>query len=51
MIEISSFTVFVICMAGCAWHAFHLGKRIGIENTMEFLEDKGIVEFEEFPDE
>ena len=51
MIEVPSFLVFIFCMAGCAWHAHELGKKTGTENTIQYLHDKGIVEFEEYPDE
>ena len=51
MIEVPSFLVFIFCMAGCAWHAHELGKQTGTENTIQYLHDKGIIEFDEFPDE
>ena len=48
MIEIPSFLIFIFCLAGCGLHAFHLGKQVGVENTIEYLHDKGIVEFEDY---
>ena len=51
MVEIPSFLVFVVCMVGCALHAHALGKTTGVENTIQYLHDKGIVEFEGFDDE
>ena len=48
MIEVSSFIIFTFCLIGCGLHAFHLGKLVGIENTVEYLHEKGIVEVEDY---
>ena len=45
MIEL--YIVLAICMAGCAGHAFYLGRRTGVEATVSFLMDKGILELDE----
>lgn len=34
-------------MCGCAVHAFYLGRRTGVESTVEYLMDKGILELDE----
>ena len=44
---IGLYIIFAICMCGCAGHAFYLGRRTGIEATVEFLIDKGILELDE----
>lgn len=36
--------IFGICMFGCALTAFHLGRREGIENTVQYLIDEGVLE-------
>jgi hypothetical protein len=51
MVEVSSFLVFMFCLVGCGVQAFFLGRQTGIENTIQYLHDKGIVEFEEYPNE
>jgi len=51
MVEVPSFLIFMFCLAGCGIQAFFLGKQFGVENTIQYLHDKGIVEFEEYPDE
>ena len=48
MIEVSSFVIFTFCLIGCGLHAFHLGKLVGIENTVEYLQEKGIDELEDY---
>ena len=42
MIEVSSFIIFTFCLIGCGLHAFHLGKLVGIENTVEYLQEKAL---------
>ena len=34
-------------MMGCALHAFYLGRRTGVESTVEYLINKGILELDE----
>ena len=41
------YLIFGICMCGCAVHAFYLGRRTGVESTVEYLMDKGILELDE----
>ena len=36
--------IFGLCMFGCAWTAFHLGRRDGIEGTVQYLIDQGVIE-------
>ena len=40
-------TVFGVCMAGAAGTAFYLGRQEGIENTVKFLIDKGVLEVDD----
>lgn len=39
--------VFSICMFGCALTAFHLGRREGIESTVQYLVDVGVLEVDD----
>jgi hypothetical protein len=34
-------------MFGCAGHAFYLGRRTGVEATVNYLMEKGILELDE----
>ena len=51
MVEVPSFVIFMFCLVGAGIHSFFLGKQVGVENTIQYLHDKGIVEFDEYPDE
>ena len=51
MVEVPSFVIFMFCLIGAGVQAFFLGKQVGVENTIQYLHDKGIVEFEEYTDE
>ena len=39
-------TIFGVCMVGAAGTAFYLGRQEGIEGTVQFLIDKGVLEVE-----
>ena len=39
--------VFGLCMAGAAGTAFHLGRREGIEGTVQYLIDTGVLEVDD----
>ena len=48
MIEIvPASVIFAICMLGCAMTAFHLGRREGIDNAVQYFIDQGILEVDE----
>ena len=44
---LETYIIFAFCMAGCAGHAFFMGRRTGVEAKVSFLMDKGILEFDE----
>ena len=44
---LETYIIFAFCMAGCAGHAFFMGRRTGVEATVSFLMDKGILELDE----
>jgi|GEM_PF-1771937 hypothetical protein len=39
--------VFALCLWGCAQTAFHLGRRDGIEGTVQYLIDTGVLEVDD----
>ena len=39
-----SYVIFVVMCAGIAWT---LGKQVGIRSTIDYLEDKGLLEFDD----
>tara|TARA_A100001015_G_C15033824_1_gene734778 strand:+ start:2189 stop:2338 length:150 start_codon:yes stop_codon:yes gene_type:complete len=41
---ITAYVIFAVCMFGCAAHAYFLGRRVGIEATVTFLIDQGVLE-------
>ena len=44
---IEAYIIFIVCMAGCASTAWHLGRREGISNTVQYLIDDGKLEVED----
>ena len=42
-----SIMIFAVCMAGCALSSFYLGRREGIESTVQYLIDQGVIELED----
>jgi hypothetical protein len=51
MVEMHSIVVFIFCLVGCGIHSYFLGKRVGIMDCLGYLEDQGVIEFEENIDE
>ncbi len=48
MIELfAATTIFAVCMFGCALTSFHLGRREGIENTVQYLIDQGVLDVDD----
>ena len=42
-----AFGVFSMCLIGCGIHAWYLGRRAGIEHTVDYLVDTGQIEVDE----
>jgi len=40
-------TIFAVCMIGCGMTSFHLGRQEGIENTVQYLIDEGVLEVDD----
>jgi hypothetical protein len=47
MLTTSQIAIFIFCMVGAGISSWNLGRKDGIEATVEFLIDKGILEVEE----
>jgi hypothetical protein len=43
----SALIIFGVCMWGAAQTAFHLGRRDGIEGTVQYLIDTGVLEVDD----
>ncbi len=44
---IATYLIFGLCMCGCAGQAYFLGRRLGIESTINYLVDEGVLQLEE----
>lgn len=44
------YLIFAFCMLGCAGQAYYLGRRVGIEATVQYLIDAGVIEVDEYDD-
>lgn len=42
-----TYSIFAVCMLGCATHFFFMGRRTGVEATISYLVDKGALELDE----
>lgn len=47
LVAVAVYIIFAFCMYGCAQTAFYLGRRDGIEATVEHLVNKGLLDVEE----
>lgn len=43
--------IFVFCLIGCGLTSYYLGHRAGVEGTVEYLIDTGVLTVEEIEDE
>lgn len=44
---VGAFIIFVICLAGCGYHAYFLGRRVGIESAVDYMHDNGHIDLED----
>jgi len=51
MVEVPSIAVFIICLIGCSVQSFFLGKRYGIQDCLDYLQQEGVIDLEEEEDE
>ena len=47
MATTAEIAVFVFCLIGCGYHCWALGKREGIEGTVQYLIDTGVIAVED----
>lgn len=47
MITDTSFIVFVFCLIGCAFSAWRLGHKEGVEDAIQYMLDHGLIELED----
>ena len=47
MLEAQIIIIAVICIMGCGWTSWKLGHQAGIVNALDYLESKGVIEFDE----
>lgn len=43
----AAFIVFTLCLMGCGIHAWYLGRKVGIQHTVDYLIDNGIIDVED----
>lgn len=36
--------IFLLCLAGCTYHSFVLGRKRGIEGAVQYFIDEGVIE-------
>ena len=44
---IEAYIIFVVCMLGCAFTAWSLGRQEGISNAIDYLIEQGTIEVED----
>jgi len=45
--SVLEFAIFIFCMIGCGIQCWHLGKGVGIEHTVQYMIDQGVLELED----
>jgi hypothetical protein len=45
--SVAEFAIFLFCMIGCGIQCWHLGKTTGVEATVQYMIDTGVLEVEE----
>ena len=43
----SRFIIFSVCLAGCGMHAYFVGRRVGIEQAVDYMADNGHIDVED----
>lgn len=48
MLEIpASYLIYVICLVGAGIHCHYTGRRVGAENTLDYLQAEGYIDLED----
>jgi hypothetical protein len=45
--SVAEFAIFIFCMIGCGISSWQLGKTTGVEATVQYMIDTGVLEVEE----
>jgi hypothetical protein len=43
----TEFLIFSFCLAGCAGQSYYLGRKMGIESTVQYFIDQGVLEVDD----
>jgi hypothetical protein len=41
------FSIFLFCVVGCGLSSYHLGRLVGIRQSIDFLVDEGVLDAED----
>jgi len=44
---VGAFIIFSVCLAGCGMHAYFVGRRVGIEQAVDYMADNGHIDVED----
>jgi hypothetical protein len=44
---LAGFVVFAFCLIGCGAHCWHLGRKVGITGTVNYLVNKGLLDVDD----
>jgi len=47
LITLTEFIIFAFCLVGCGLMSFYIGRQEGIQGTVQYLIDAGILEVDE----
>jgi hypothetical protein len=47
MATVPALAIFVFCLLGCGYSSYFIGKRAGIEGTVQYFIDLGVLEVED----
>jgi len=51
MVEVHSIVVYIICLIGCGVQCYFLGKRVGIQDCLTYLDENGVIDLQDSGDE
>lgn len=43
MVEVPSIVIFIVCLIGCGYQSYFLGRRVGMTQCLEYLENQGVI--------
>lgn len=51
LVSIPTLAIFTFCLIGCGLHSFFVGRQDGIQQTIEYLVEQGVLQVEEADEE